>query len=162
MGDLFMSLIHTCELNCANPFAYLAELQKHTEELAGTRLRGCHGITSRGGAGRHRGLWVRAIDVLDEGQIGRSLCYTSDSFLRPARVLRTVHTQITATKVLFEGVPARDGARFGARTTMATATDRTTALGAQDRLNKRAKVGWHEYQFVQHSRIITSRLPGDF
>jgi hypothetical protein len=26
---------------------------------------------------------------------------------------------------------------------------------------KRAKVGWHEYQFVQHPRIITSRLPGD-
>lgn len=44
MGDLFMSLIHTCELDCVNPFAYLAELQKHAEELAGTRLRGCHGL----------------------------------------------------------------------------------------------------------------------
>ena len=34
VGDLFMSLIHTCELNAANPFDYLTELQKHAEELA--------------------------------------------------------------------------------------------------------------------------------
>jgi transposase len=34
VGDLFMSLIHTCELNDANPFEYLIELQKHTSELA--------------------------------------------------------------------------------------------------------------------------------
>jgi hypothetical protein len=33
VGDLFMSLIHTCELNRANPFDYLTELQKHSEEL---------------------------------------------------------------------------------------------------------------------------------
>ena len=34
VGDLFMSLIHTCELNGANPFHYLTELQKHAAELA--------------------------------------------------------------------------------------------------------------------------------
>jgi transposase len=34
VGDLFMSLIHTCELNDANPFDYLTELQKHAIELA--------------------------------------------------------------------------------------------------------------------------------
>ncbi|HKE24112.1 MAG TPA: IS66 family transposase [Bryobacteraceae bacterium] len=33
VGDLFMSLIHTCELNGANPFDYLAELQRHGEQL---------------------------------------------------------------------------------------------------------------------------------
>jgi transposase len=33
MGDLFMSLIHTCELNGANAFDYLTELQRHVEEL---------------------------------------------------------------------------------------------------------------------------------
>jgi transposase len=33
VGDLFMSLIHTCELNGANPFEYLIELQKHAEEV---------------------------------------------------------------------------------------------------------------------------------
>jgi transposase len=32
VGDLFMSLIHTCELNGANPFDYLTELQRHAEE----------------------------------------------------------------------------------------------------------------------------------
>jgi transposase len=36
VGDLFMSLIHTCELNDANPFDYLTELQKHVPELAKT------------------------------------------------------------------------------------------------------------------------------
>ncbi|HKU27720.1 MAG TPA: IS66 family transposase [Candidatus Sulfotelmatobacter sp.] len=34
VGDLYMSLIHTCELNDVNPFEYLTELQRHTEELA--------------------------------------------------------------------------------------------------------------------------------
>ena len=29
-----MSLIRTCELNGANPFHYLTELQRHAEELA--------------------------------------------------------------------------------------------------------------------------------
>ena len=31
-GDLFMSLIHTCELNGVNGFVYLTELQKHPAE----------------------------------------------------------------------------------------------------------------------------------
>jgi transposase len=35
VGDLFMSLIYTCELNQANPFEYLTELQRHADELAG-------------------------------------------------------------------------------------------------------------------------------
>lgn len=34
VGDLFMSLIHTCELNGINSFHYLTELQKHAGELA--------------------------------------------------------------------------------------------------------------------------------
>ena len=34
VGDLFMSLIHTCELAGANPFDYLTELQRHARELA--------------------------------------------------------------------------------------------------------------------------------
>ena len=36
MGDLFMSLIHTCELNGADPFDYLNQLQRHAEELRQT------------------------------------------------------------------------------------------------------------------------------
>jgi transposase len=32
VGDLFMSLIHTCELNKANPFDYLTELLRHPAE----------------------------------------------------------------------------------------------------------------------------------
>ena len=34
MGDLYMSLLHTCELNDANPFDYLMELQRYAAELA--------------------------------------------------------------------------------------------------------------------------------
>jgi transposase len=33
VGDVFMSLIHTCELGGANPFDYLTELQRHAGEL---------------------------------------------------------------------------------------------------------------------------------
>jgi hypothetical protein len=33
VGDLVMSLIHTCELNGANPFDYLTELLRHSTEL---------------------------------------------------------------------------------------------------------------------------------
>jgi hypothetical protein len=34
VGDLFMSLIYTCELNGGNPFDYLTELERHADELA--------------------------------------------------------------------------------------------------------------------------------
>ncbi len=34
VGDLLMSLIYTGELNRANPFDYLTELQRHPDELA--------------------------------------------------------------------------------------------------------------------------------
>ena len=34
VGDLFMSLIYTCELCGANPFDYLTELERHADELA--------------------------------------------------------------------------------------------------------------------------------
>ena len=33
VGDLFMTLIHTCELNGVNPFDYLTELLRHSAEL---------------------------------------------------------------------------------------------------------------------------------
>ena len=34
VGDLFMSLIYTCQLNEANPFDYLTQLQRHAEQVA--------------------------------------------------------------------------------------------------------------------------------
>jgi transposase len=34
VGDIFMSLIHTCELCRINPFDYLVELQKHTHDVS--------------------------------------------------------------------------------------------------------------------------------
>jgi hypothetical protein len=34
VGDLFMSLIYTCQLNAVNPFDYLTQLQRHADELA--------------------------------------------------------------------------------------------------------------------------------
>ncbi len=36
VGDLFMSAIHTCELNGVNAFAYLIELQRHADALKQT------------------------------------------------------------------------------------------------------------------------------
>jgi transposase/ribosomal protein S13 len=34
VGDLFMSLIYTCQLNQANPFDYLTQLQRHADRVA--------------------------------------------------------------------------------------------------------------------------------
>ena len=34
VGDMFMGLIHTCELNKANPFEYLTAVQKHADAVA--------------------------------------------------------------------------------------------------------------------------------
>jgi len=34
VGDVWMSLIHTCQLCHANSFEYLTELQRHAGELA--------------------------------------------------------------------------------------------------------------------------------
>ena len=34
VGDIYMSLIYTCELCGANPFDYLTELERHADELA--------------------------------------------------------------------------------------------------------------------------------
>lgn len=34
VGDLYTSLIHTCELTDANPFDYLTVLQRHAVEMA--------------------------------------------------------------------------------------------------------------------------------
>jgi transposase len=34
VGDLYMTLIHTCELNGVNPFDYLTELQRHADAVA--------------------------------------------------------------------------------------------------------------------------------
>jgi hypothetical protein len=33
VGDIFMSLIHTCKLSKITPFNYLVELQKHSSEV---------------------------------------------------------------------------------------------------------------------------------
>ena len=34
VGDLFMSLIYTCQLNQANPFDYLTQVQRHSDQVA--------------------------------------------------------------------------------------------------------------------------------
>jgi len=39
VGDLFMSLIYTCELCGVNPFDYLTELERHADELAANPQR---------------------------------------------------------------------------------------------------------------------------
>jgi hypothetical protein len=36
VGDIFMSLIHTCELCGADAFGYLTELERHAADVAGS------------------------------------------------------------------------------------------------------------------------------
>ena len=57
VGDLFMSLIYTCQLNQANPFDYLTQLQRHADQLAASpervdalELPRRAGLSSKGGA----------------------------------------------------------------------------------------------------------------
>ena len=47
VGDVFMSLIHTCELCGANPFDYLTELERHADELSSQPATGCPGTTGK-------------------------------------------------------------------------------------------------------------------
>lgn len=47
VGDIFMSLICTCELCGANPFDYLTKLERHADELATAPTAGCPGTTVR-------------------------------------------------------------------------------------------------------------------
>jgi len=39
VGDLFMSLIYTCQMNAVNPFDYLTQLQQHADQLAASPER---------------------------------------------------------------------------------------------------------------------------
>jgi hypothetical protein len=45
VGDLFMSLIHTCELNKVNPFDYLTESSGIPRKWPCVRRSGCRGTT---------------------------------------------------------------------------------------------------------------------
>jgi transposase len=47
VGDLFMSLIHTCELNGANPFDYLTGCRNTALSWRNILRPGCRGITAR-------------------------------------------------------------------------------------------------------------------
>jgi len=72
VGDLFMSLIHTCELNGADPFDYLNQLQRHAEELKQTPSEwmpwNCRATLARTGAllnaasGMLNSAWPKRID----------------------------------------------------------------------------------------------------
>ena len=46
-GDLFMSLIHSCELCDANPFDYLTQLQQHAADLENKPSAWMPGITAK-------------------------------------------------------------------------------------------------------------------
>jgi hypothetical protein len=46
-GDLFMSLIHTCQLCGANSFDYLIELQRHAQNWRPSPRSGCRGTIAR-------------------------------------------------------------------------------------------------------------------
>ena len=47
VGDLFMSLIHTAELNGIEPFDYLVALLRHHRTSPSTPASGCRGTTRR-------------------------------------------------------------------------------------------------------------------
>ena len=87
VGDMYMSLIYTCELCGANPFDYLTELQRHAAEVAANPARtGCPGTIGRRWPSsppppahprRRRPrptAWRRFLDLPRRGRSGRSSC----------------------------------------------------------------------------------------
>jgi len=46
VGDLYMSLIHTCELNKVNSFEYMTVLQRHAAKVKENPGPGSRGITT--------------------------------------------------------------------------------------------------------------------
>ncbi len=56
VGDLFMSLIHTCHLCDANSFDYLTELQRHAQIVRSLKLVPC-GL-----------VWLRKLQLGESGQ----------------------------------------------------------------------------------------------
>ena len=67
VGDLFMSLIHTCELNKVNPFDYLTELLRHPAEV--TVASG--GVDAMELQARAQPPWPRNIMVQSDGRKDR-------------------------------------------------------------------------------------------
>ena len=64
VGDVFMSLIHTCELCGANPFDYLTELERHADEAA-SNPAGLDALELPADAGRPRpASWHRQLTPL--------------------------------------------------------------------------------------------------
>ena len=61
VGDVFMSLIHTCELCGANPFDYLTELDRHADEAAANPA-GLDALELPADTGRHRAPPVAPAD----------------------------------------------------------------------------------------------------
>ena len=47
VGDLFMSLIHTCQMCGLTSFDYLIELQRHAQQVAAAPQNGCHRTIAR-------------------------------------------------------------------------------------------------------------------
>ena len=143
VGDLFMSLIYTCELGGVNPFDYLNELQRHTVELSADpqawmpwnyrqtleTLTVSTGLAStRGDAHRQSGVPVAA--ELSRGlpgfeARGRRLrpasCSSSRSRarlpVRPTVPPARPRPLATATAILVQLIPARcrPGCRHSAR-----------------------------------------------
>ena len=73
VGDLFMSLIYTCQLNQANPFDYLTELQRHADALAAVpRALDAVELPRRAGLSVDDSGRAVRVDPLDEGNDTRN------------------------------------------------------------------------------------------
>ena len=79
VGDLFMSLIHSCQLCGANSFDYLTELQRHARNWRPTPRSGCRGTIggrwsrSRPSQSPRRVMMNRTKALLPASPIGTSI-----------------------------------------------------------------------------------------
>jgi hypothetical protein len=72
VGDLFMTLIHTCQLCGANSFDYLTELLRHASELAATPAEWMPIIAKRWSGPEYDESWLAEKDHLRPGGIALS------------------------------------------------------------------------------------------
>ncbi len=100
VGDLFRSLIHTCQLYGANSFDYLTQLQRHAGELARSPSKWMpwnyqEAVLRAGHEGSNKS---HRLSFRDDVALGWQVCPTSDSCdNRKSRKRTPLHLQVSLT-----------------------------------------------------------------
>ena len=92
VGDLFMSLIHACQLCKVNSFDYLTELLRHQQDLAANRRFGCLELTRATDLGWHMmsSAWPKRMVAGHAGTAGHKVAILKRILLNQEPILRAL------------------------------------------------------------------------